>query len=68
MNPKTIDTIETCAHGSQDGSLNFPTIVGLLLEAGVTHYQVDFLRAESTYYAQAGESHVVPLPLPDTII
>lgn len=68
MEQKTIDIINQCAHGSHEGTMKFPEAVGKLLEVGVTFYHVDFLRAESTYYLSPGESHIVPLPLPDISI
>ncbi len=68
MEQQTIDIIEECAHGSHTGTMNFPTVVQNLLAVGVGHYQVDFLRAESTYYLRGGQSHIVALPLPDEVI
>lgn len=65
MKPEIVNVVEACAHGSHDGSLSFPEIVGRLLAAGVTNYHADFFRAETTYYLSSGESHVVPLPMPD---
>ncbi|BCM90320.1 hypothetical protein IAD21_02171 [Abditibacteriota bacterium] len=68
MEQHVINVIDECAHGSHAGTMNFPTVIQNLLEVGVAHYHVDFLRAESTYYVGGGQSHIVALPLPDETI
>ena len=47
---------------------SFPDVVKKLLGVEVGRYHVDLLRAETTYYLQNGDSHIVPLPLPNETI
>jgi hypothetical protein len=44
FNPLTMDSkiILEAAHGTLDGSLSFPEVVGKLLAAGVKYYHVDW--------------------------
>lgn len=45
-----------CLKGSEDGTMNFPQIVGRLIEAGFDGYAVDLRRATATYYLPDGDS------------
>ena len=47
---------EACSRAAEDGSLNFPQILGKLSEAGIEGYFVDYRRAVKTYYLPDGES------------
>jgi uncharacterized protein YbcV (DUF1398 family) len=65
MEQHALQVIEQTQSGSEDGSLSFPQVVGMLLGVGVSSYHKDFLRSEITYYLQDGSSHVSKLPLPN---
>ena len=47
---------EACSKAAEDGSLNFPQILGKLGDAGIESYLVDYRRALKTYYLPGGES------------
>ena len=56
MEPKTRAVAEACLSAAYEGTMNFPTIVGTLIEAGFESYSVDYRRSTTTYYTAAGES------------
>lgn len=68
MEQKAIEVIEACAAGSHNGTLHFPDVVKQLMDIGIAQYHADFLRAETTYYGQGDQSHIVQLTLPTTVI
>ena len=43
---------------SEAGELRFPEVIGILHEADVESYQVDFLRGDDTFYLPDGRTHV----------
>jgi len=45
---------------TQQGKMNFPQVVGGLLEAGVESYLVDFATRQKTHYLSDGTTHTVP--------
>lgn len=47
---------EACSRAAEDGSLNFPQILGKLSAAGIEGYFVDYRRAVKTYYLPEGKS------------
>jgi uncharacterized protein YbcV (DUF1398 family) len=53
------DVAEACTHGSDNGSLTFPQVLGKLQEAGVERYLADLVRGDKTYYRDDGRSCVV---------
>ncbi|MBL9125125.1 MAG: DUF1398 family protein [Planctomycetaceae bacterium] len=53
-----------CAQGALTGELDFPEIVGRLMQVGVERYHADYSRAEITYYLADGHSLVVAAPHP----
>jgi uncharacterized protein YbcV (DUF1398 family) len=59
MNDSLIAVAEQCTHGSDNGELTFPQVVGKLAQAGIERYHVDLQRGEKTYYLPTGESHIV---------
>jgi uncharacterized protein YbcV (DUF1398 family) len=61
---ETQSTVEECARRSHAGTLDFPSAVRKLIEAGVESYHADYRRAELTYYLPGGESHVATLHPP----
>lgn len=68
MDPKTHAIIARCHEGSETGSMDFPTIVGTLLDAGVEGYAVDFRRSTKTYYLPDGESvELLAMPIENPV-
>lgn len=59
MNPDAEAVAQACSQAAENGSLNFPQILGKLSEAGIEGYLVDYRRAVKTYYLPDGESHEV---------
>ncbi|CAH0193121.1 DUF1398 domain-containing protein [Roseomonas sp. CECT 9278] len=56
---------QSCLAASHDGSLDFPSIVGRLIDAGFEGYAVDYRRGVSTYYLPDGDSLELVHPAPD---
>ena len=56
------DLITAAAHATITAEKPFPQIVGMLIEAGVEFYHVDYLALRKTFYS--GEGAVVSLPIP----
>ena len=54
------DIVHECTTGSDNGTLNFPQVVAMLMAAGVERYHADLSRSERTYYLPDGTSEVVP--------
>lgn len=55
----TIDiqaAVAEATRGSEDGRLNFPQVLGLLMAAGVEGYLCDLRRDTKTYYLPDGQS------------
>lgn len=50
-----------CLQGAAENSMDFPAIVGTLMQAGFESYLVDFRRAAATYYLPDGQSLDLPL-------
>jgi uncharacterized protein YbcV (DUF1398 family) len=70
MNSDSQAVIEECARRSQEGSIDFGTVVKKLTAAGVESYHADYRRRETTYYFPGGQSYVAALhppeqPIPD---
>jgi uncharacterized protein YbcV (DUF1398 family) len=62
MNPDKIAIAEACLHAAESGKLDFPQIVGMLVDAGFESYGIDFRRGTSIYYMPDGESVELPAP------
>jgi uncharacterized protein YbcV (DUF1398 family) len=62
LTPMNTDIITDAAHATLTGELSFPQIVGLLIEAGVEFYHVDYLALQKTFYS--GEGAIVSTPIP----
>jgi uncharacterized protein YbcV (DUF1398 family) len=45
-----------CLRGAEDGTMDFPQIVRVLMGAGFESYAVDFRRGTATYYQADGDS------------
>lgn len=56
------DLITAAAQATLTGSKPFPEIVGMLIEAGVEFYHVDYLALSKTYYS--GDGAVVSTAIP----
>lgn len=55
---------QRCLSAAYDGTLNFPSIVRTLSEAGFEGYDVDYRRSTATFFLPGGES--VQLAMPKT--
>ena len=62
MDETMIDTARKCLHAAYSGTLDFPTIVHALIDAGFEGYDVDYRRGTSTYFHANGESVQLALP------
>lgn len=68
MNDTTRTLILEAAHGSSEGRLHFGQVIGLLMQAGVESYAVDYRAARSTYYLPDGEALDLDTPMPGVAI
>lgn len=57
--------LEECIRRSHEGSIDFPSVVKELIEAGVESYQVDYRRKANTYYLSSGEVYSLNVQIPD---
>jgi uncharacterized protein YbcV (DUF1398 family) len=60
MNEEQRATAQHCS--AYAGTMDFPTIVRTLIEAGFEGYDVDYRRAISTYFLPSGESVEIATP------
>lgn len=56
MDDRLVLVAERCVRGAEDGSMNFPEIVGVLMAAGFESYAIDFRRGTATYFRPDGDS------------
>lgn len=63
--PLTV-TAQKCLQAAYEGTMDFPTIIRALIEAGFEGYDVDYRRGTSTYFCASGESVQLALPSSDT--
>ena len=68
MNAQTRALIDEAAQGSNQGCLHFGQVIGLLVQAGVEAYSVDYRARRSTYYLPDGEALDLATPMPDLAI
>jgi uncharacterized protein YbcV (DUF1398 family) len=66
MNEQLTATAQKCLDAAYAGTMDFPSIVRALIEAGFEGYDVDYRRGTSTYYLPTGESVQFALPTSDT--
>jgi len=66
MNEQLSATARRYLNAAYEGTLDFPAIVGALIEAGVEGYEVDYRRGTATYFRSSGESVQLSLPPSDT--
>src|ERR1700733_15027775 len=57
MQAEIVRVMEECTAASDQERIDFPGVVGKLMQAGVERYHADLLRAEKIYYLPSGESH-----------
>jgi len=55
--------ITAAAQATLNAEKPFPQIVGVLIEAGVEFYHVDYLALRKTFYSGAGATVTVPIPI-----
>jgi uncharacterized protein YbcV (DUF1398 family) len=62
------ELVQAAATATLAGTKPFPEIVGMLLEAGVEYYHVDYVTLRKTFYSAAGVAVTAPITyegLPD---
>jgi uncharacterized protein YbcV (DUF1398 family) len=62
MDQNLIAVFHEATIGSIRETVNFPTVVGKLIEAGAEGYHCDLYRREKTYYMPDGRSHIEAEP------
>ena len=72
MDARLTETAQICLNGAENNSMTFPQIVGMLMQAGIESYAIDFRRATATYYLPHGDSVVLPthrdvVPIAETL-
>ena len=68
MNDSTRALIHEAAQGSSESRLHFGQVIGLLMQAGVESYTVDYRAQRSTYYLPDGEALDLDTPMPDVAV
>jgi uncharacterized protein YbcV (DUF1398 family) len=68
MNAQTRALIEEAFTGSGEARLHFGQVLGLLTEAGVESYAVDYRSRRTTYYLRSGETLDLDTPMPELAI
>ncbi|MGD9603220.1 MAG: DUF1398 family protein, partial [Gammaproteobacteria bacterium] len=53
--------VTAAARATLDGSLPFPEVVRLLLEAGVEYYHVDYVALRKCFYSAGGDVVTTPI-------
>lgn len=59
MNDPQKAIARACLEGAENNTMNFPEIVGTLIEAGFEGYAIDYRQATATYYLTDGKSIVL---------
>ena len=68
MNDTSRALIHEAAQGSSESRLHFGQVIGLLVQAGVESYTVDYRARRSTYYLPDGDTLDLDTPMPDMAI
>jgi uncharacterized protein YbcV (DUF1398 family) len=68
MDARMMQIAATCLRAAEEGTMSFPEIVGMLMEAGFESYAIDFRRAAATYYLPDGDSLPLPTRRIETLI
>lgn len=58
-------TAQRCLDAAYAGTMDFPSLVGALIEAGFESYDVDYRRGTATYFLATGESVEISLQKSD---
>lgn len=61
-------TAQKCLDAAYAGTMDFPSIVRSLMEAGFEGYDVDYRRGTSTYFLATGDSVQLALPKSDATV
>lgn len=64
MDDTQIATARKCLSGADEGTMDFPTIVRTLMDAGFEGYTVDYRRGTATYFLPGGDSVELPMAHP----
>lgn len=62
MDADHIAIARACLDAAQDGTLDFPSIVGKLIDAGFEGYTVDYRRNSQTYFLASGDNVELAMP------
>jgi len=68
VNEQQTATAQRCLGAAYAGTMDFPTILRTLIEAGFEGYDVDYRRGTSTYFRPDGESVQLALPASDALV
>jgi uncharacterized protein YbcV (DUF1398 family) len=68
MTQQLTATAQRCLDAAYAGTMDFPSIIRALSEAGFEGYDVDFRRGTSTYFRASGESVQLALPASDASV
>jgi len=68
MDEKLTATAQRCLTGAYEGTLDFPTIVGMLIDAGFEGYDVDYRRGKTIYFLPNGESVELGMPKTEGVV
>jgi len=68
MNEQLTATAQRSLDAAYAGTMDFPSIVRSLMEAGFEGYDVDYRRSTSTYFLPSGESVQLTLPKADASV
>lgn len=60
MTPDQKTAAVACLNGAETGTMDFPAIVGRLIEAGFESYAVDYRRSQVVYSLPDGDSIALP--------
>lgn len=62
MDAERIAVAKACLTAAHDGRLNFPEIIGKLIDAGFEGYSVDYRRNDQIYYLSDGDGVQFDMP------
>lgn len=68
MNTHSEQLIRDAAKGSSEGRLHFGQVLGMLTEAGVESYLVDYRAQRTSYHVKHGSPLEIETPMPDAPI
>lgn len=68
MNEQSAATAQRCLDAAYAGTMDFPSIVRVLMEATFEGYDVDYRRGTSTYFLSSGQSVQLSLPKSDACV